>query len=242
MTLALISDIHANLEALEAVLQSIEKQSPDEICCLGDVVGYGCNPVECVQLVEETCRVKLMGNHEHAALGRLNLDRLSSIARSSIQFTQDSLDEDARDVLSKYRMEEQIGGVHLVHASPHQPETWQYILTTAEAERALAASREGICFVGHTHLPMIFSESTDGCCRQQVGHSFVPDEENRYIVNIGSVGQPRDGDPRACYATFDTESLDVTYHRVAYDVQRTQEKLARANIPQRLIDRIAVGR
>lgn len=242
MRLALLSDIHANLEALQAVLKDLESQKVDQIVCLGDVVGYGCDPAACLDLVRKHCSVTLMGNHEYATLGLLEDHTLNEVARASIIWTRSQVDDRLMKLMGQFPMTHRIDTLQLVHASPHEPELWHYILTPPAARRAFEATDAWICFFGHSHLPTIFSLSEDGQCRSRFGHDFQPFDENRYMVNVGSVGQPRDDDPRSCYVIYDSDTVDVYYRRVAYDYTVTQKKMAAVNSPALLIERIAVGR
>ncbi len=242
MRIALLSDIHANLEALSAVLQDIEKQKVDKIACLGDVIGYGTDPTACLDLVQANCEIRLMGNHEAAALGRMNDQAMNEVARQSMVWTREQLGERYLSVIERFEMQTRIDDLHLVHASPFEPENWHYVLTPKAATRAFEATDAFICFFGHSHLPTIFSIGEDQKVRSRFGHDFQPHEENRYLVNVGSVGQPRDDDPRSCYVVYDSDEFDVFYHRVQYDFTVTQKKLAAANAPALLIERIAIGR
>ncbi len=242
MKFALISDIHANLEALEAVLKDIATQRVDSINCLGDIIGYGSDPIPCLELVKSNCDVILMGNHEHAALGHLDQEHLNPVAQVSLAWTQEQLNDRAFSIIAECGMDAVIGNARFVHASPYKPGEWHYILAAAEADIAFRSFTEHICFVGHTHLPMIFVEVENGTHRRKVGHDFEPDEESRYIVNIGSVGQPRDNDPRSCYVIYDMDTMEVRYRRVEYDIQRTQKKMQQAQLPTMLIDRLMAGR
>ncbi len=239
---ALISDIHANLEALEAVLKDIATQRIDTIHSLGDMIGYGSDPLACLELVRSNCDTMLLGNHEHAALGHLDQEHLNPVAQVSLTWTQEQLNDRAFSIIAECTMNKAVGNAQLVHASPYMPGEWHYILTAGEADAAFRSFVEQICFVGHTHLPMIFTEAEQFEHRRKVGHDFEPDEEARYIVNVGSVGQPRDNDPRACYAIYDTDAQEISYRRVDYDIQRTQQKMQQANLPAMLITRLAAGR
>ena len=242
MKLALISDIHANLEALEAVLADIETNKVDRIICLGDVVGYGPDPAACLELVDRHCDIKLVGNHEYGVLGLLPLDSLNHFARHSMDWTTRQLTDREIAFIEEYEMTAEFEESDLVHASPFEPDQWHYILSEIDAASGFEHTEKKLTFFGHTHLPMIFSQATDGVIRGRVGHTFDPDEDSRYLVNVGSVGQPRDNDPRACYVIHDTDESTVTYHRVTYDVKAAQTKMSRAELPSMLIDRLAVGR
>lgn len=242
MRIALVSDIHGNLEALTAVLHDAESRQIDEIACLGDVIGYGADPAECLDLIESTCRIRLMGNHESAALGRMNDLAMNEIARRSMSWTREQLSDRHVALIESFEIERWIDNLHLVHASPFEPENWHYVLTPKAAAQAFEATEAFICFFGHSHLPTIFSIGEDQKVRSRFGHDFQPLEENRYLVNVGSVGQPRDDDPRSSYVVYDTDTFDVYFHRIAYDFTVTQKKLAEANAPAMLIERIAIGR
>lgn len=242
MKLALISDIHGNLEALVSVLEHIEKQKVDSIHCLGDVIGYGSDPIGCLDLVCRNCDVKLMGNHEFAALGLDDTSDYNPVAKKATVWTMSQLSDRERGLIEKFEMSHTVDDLLLVHASPVEPERWNYILTAEAALDAFVEMRENIGFFGHTHVPQIYCEREEELPRMQAGHDILMDEESRYLINVGSVGQPRDNDPRACYATFDTVEREVLYHRVAYDIEATQEKMTEASLPRMLIERLSVGR
>lgn len=242
MRFALISDIHANLHALQAVLQKIDKLSVSNIHCLGDVVGYGCDPVACLDLVVENCDIKLLGNHEYSLLGLVSASHLNSVAKKSMAWTTAQVSDREFSIIADFDMDAVFDNCYLVHASPFEPDQWHYILSTPDAEPGFEQFSQQLCFVGHTHLPMIFSKAQSGKLNCKAGHDFDPDEETRYIINIGSVGQPRDKDPRASFVVVDTDNQEVNFHRVEYDIKATQAKMAAANMPQLLIERLEVGR
>jgi predicted phosphodiesterase len=242
MRVAFISDIHGNLEALTAVLQDIENQQVDRIHSLGDVVGYGSEPAACLNLVNEHCEIKLMGNHEYVILGLESAEAYTHMARIAAEWTRQHLGDRDFALIADFEMDHSLDEAYMVHASPFQPDQWRYVLSPEEAALAFERLPGRICFHGHSHIPLIFSEIPERQLRRRVGHSFVPDADNRYLVNIGSVGQPRDNDPRACYITFDTDCGEVKYHRVIYDIDTAQRKMAQAQLPDMLIDRLAVGR
>ncbi len=242
MRIALISDIHGNLEALTAVLKDIEKHQVDQIWCLGDVVGYGANPSECLKLVTETCDIRLMGNHDHSTLGKTPIDGYTQVARVSTEWTQDKLTKKDLDILESFTMEHWLDDVLAIHASPYDPEEWHYILTPVEADDAFGAFDGSICFHGHSHMPVIFTEMPGALPRRKEAHDFDADEENRYLINVGSVGQPRDNDPRACWVLYDSDERHIEYHRVEYDIRQTQSKMTEAQLPRMLVNRLATGR
>ena len=242
MKLALISDIHGNLEALVSVLSDIEKQKVDKIHCLGDVIGYGSDPLSCLELVNSNCDVKIMGNHEYAALGLVDIDDYNPAAQKSAMWTKAQLSDREHSLIAEYEMSHSANGMLLVHASPFEPKEWHYILTPEAALEAFEYLDEQICFFGHSHVPQLYAERDDDLPRSQVGHDFMPDDQSRYLVNAGSVGQPRGNDPRACYIIFDTDEYEVLYNRVGYDIETTQDKMTQANMPRMLITRLSMGR
>ncbi len=241
MKYGLISDIHGNLEALSAVLSDLAKQGVDSIHCLGDVVGYGADPVACLKLVVENCDTKLMGNHEYAALGLVSCESFNTAARTSTEWTQQTLDDDSITVMSDFALDRPMDDMYLVHASPFEPSDWHYILSATDAISAFEHLKQNIGFFGHSHVPTILREKRKSLPGFQTGHNFAADPEGRYLVNVGSVGQPRDNDPRACYVIFESEELDVEFHRVEYDIETAQRKMSEAHLPSTLINRLSAG-
>ncbi|MEA1980050.1 MAG: metallophosphoesterase family protein [candidate division Zixibacteria bacterium] len=242
MKFALISDIHGNLEALTAVLKDIEKNKVDTIHCLGDVIGYGCDPVACLNIVNKNCEIKLMGNHEHLLLGLYSMDKCNSAAKTSHEWTSKQLSDHELALIEKFQIKSIYEGCLLVHASPLKPEEWRYIVNSQQAELAFDSMDENFCFFGHSHLPMIFVENKDKPPRQVVGHDIIMDPDYRYLVNVGSVGQPRDNDPRASYVIVDTDEWEVLFKRVEYDIATAQSKMKKATMPELLVERLLVGK
>ncbi len=245
MKTAFISDIHANLDALEVVLEHIDGQAVDRVICLGDIVGYGPQPNECVQRVRERCARAVVGNHDHAAVGLLDTLAFNEYARAAADWTSEALDGSAVEYLSGLPLSLELDGMRLVHASPEDPEAWTYVLSFHEAERQFRGFTERICFIGHSHLPVVIEEDGDGRLEALQFHaggeplSLAP--ERRYIVNVGSVGQPRDRDPRAGYTVYDDESFSVSLFRLEYPVEEVQRKVLAAGLPEFLAMRLAAG-
>ena len=242
MRMALISDIHANLEALDAVLEHIDNQNIEIIHCLGDVIGYGPDPTACIEIIADRCKLKLLGNHEYVALGLIDNEKMNPVAKTSAEWTQDQLSDRDISMIADYDMDNEIEGIHFVHASPFEPDKWHYLLNMGEAKHAFTFMDNPICFFGHTHLPMVFSEESDGTIRQRSGMNFKLSKDTKYLVNVGSVGQPRDDDSRAAYGIYDTSSCKVEFHRVEYDIKKAQNKMIKAKIPEMLIERLELGR
>ncbi|MBN2550333.1 MAG: metallophosphoesterase family protein [Anaerolineales bacterium] len=241
MRILIISDIHANLTALETVLHEAGKY--DAAWCLGDIVGYGPDPNECIELV---CKLpKLMcviGNHDAAALMQIDADTFNPEARNAIIWTRKTLTDSSKAFLSSLPEKIPANQVTLTHGSPRHP-VWEYLLDTRTATLNFEYFDTPLCFVGHTHLPVIYSYLGNN----HLAQLSIPEPNRtlvlpgRAIVNPGSVGQPRDRDPRAAYAIYDEEANTWDYHRVPYDIPSVQERMTKAGLPERHIQRLSAG-
>ena len=241
MKILVISDIHANQQALEAVLE--DTPSFDAVWCLGDLVGYGPNPNECIQRVRQLPElICLSGNHDHAAAGLIPLSRFNDEARSIVDWTRNSLDENSVGFLGALPVSASVGEFTLVHGSPLQP-VWEYIMDPRAAARNFAAFSTNYCLVGHSHFPLIYHQTEDEITILPIPvlSNQVVDLSPRMILNPGSVGQPRDSDPRASYAILDLETLVWENRRVPYDIQRVQELMLEAGLPLRQAMRLKEG-
>lgn len=239
MRVLVISDIHANLTALETVLADAGRV--DDVWCLGDVVGYGPDPNDCIarlsSLPSLTC---LLGNHDAAAIGDLPLGSFNVEARTSIEWLRDSISAESLDFLRTLEPKREVSGVTLAHASPRQP-ILEYLLDTFAAAENFELFDTDYCFVGHTHVPVLFFKGDHGV-GLQIPHADVTFSlDSRCIANPGSVGQPRDRDPRASYAIFNDDIKTWEYHRVEYDVPAVQARMLAAGLPERHIARLAGG-
>jgi predicted phosphodiesterase len=239
MRVAVISDIHANLPALEAVLQAIESDGADEIWCLGDLVGYGSRPNECCDLVRRSVQICLRGNHDLGVLGLLDLDDFSDDAAASARWTCGVLRDDARAYLEGLGSSGSRAGVALFHASPRDP-VWEYVLTIEAADAALELTKEALVLVGHSHVPLVFSRDEDAWGHAPDGVE-VDFSETRWLLNPGSVGQPRDGDPAAAYLILDLAARRAFFRRVRYDVQAIQADIREKGLPDALAVRLGSG-
>lgn len=240
MRYALLSDIHGNLEALRAVLGDADERA-DEILCLGDVVGYGADPVACVELVGERATRLVAGNHEHGVAGLLELDWFNGYARAAVEWTRAHLPAPHRDYLAAQPLTAEVNDATLVHASPARPDEWDYLVTADDGYHAFAAFTTRLCFVGHSHVPALWSLGSSGREHDSGTIDVTLEMGRRYIVNVGSVGQPRDRDPRAAYALWDVEARRISIRRVAYDIAAARQKILDARLPRFLGDRLAVG-
>lgn len=242
MRTCVVSDIHANLHALEAVLEAIDGEGADELWCLGDLVGYGPRPNECTRIVRERADVCLVGNHDLGVLGRLDLDLFAADAAASARWTAAELADDARRFLESLRPEGTRAGVALFHASARDA-VWEYVMTEDVAAESLVSSPEALTLVGHSHLALEFS-LTGPVVRGSLapeGTELELDEPDRRLLNPGSVGQPRDGDPRAAYLVLDLDARRATFRRVPYPVERTQAEIRERGLPESLAARLEHG-
>jgi len=238
---AIISDIHGNLEALKSVLQEIEKQKVDSVLCLGDIVGYGPNPNECVELVKEKTEVALAGNHDYAPLGKIDIAYFNPWARSAIEWTADQLTQLSIDYLLSLPLKMEVNGFTIVHATPHKPDEWNYITTIGDAVKNFAEFGSQICFIGHSHVPLVVSVDSENEYLVLSDNPIKVLPDHRYIINVGSVGQPRDSNPLASYGIFDNSTNIFEYHRVEYNISQTQNKIKATNLPVFLAERLALG-
>jgi diadenosine tetraphosphatase ApaH/serine/threonine PP2A family protein phosphatase len=242
---AAISDIHANLPALEAVLAAIEAVGVDEIWCLGDTIGYGADPDACADLVRERCAVRLVGNHDLAVLGELDISAFSEAAAAGVRWTRENVGEDTLATLRELSPSERREGVALFHASPRDP-VWEYVLSGEQADACLDAQSERVGLIGHSHVALFFVRP-DWPDRGEIRGAQAGDDtlldlgRGEWLVNPGSVGQPRDGDPRAAWLELDTAEWTARFHRVTYDVGRAADSIAAAGLPRRLADRLHSG-
>jgi diadenosine tetraphosphatase ApaH/serine/threonine PP2A family protein phosphatase len=237
---AILSDIHGNLEALRAVLDDCAGRV-DAVLCLGDTVGYGADPLACVELIAERAQAIVGGNHEHAVAGLLGLGWFNRHARVAAEWTRERLDEDHRAYLRALPLLAEVADATLVHASPAQPEEWDYLVTAEDGFAAFPHFATRWCFVGHSHVPGAWSLGSAGPEHHAGGGLLQSERGRRYIVNVGSVGQPRDRDPRAAYAVWDAEAGRTQIHRVAYDVGTARRKIVEAGLPRLLADRLVAG-
>ncbi|HTR82078.1 MAG TPA: metallophosphoesterase family protein [Bacteroidota bacterium] len=232
MKYAIISDIHSNLEALQKALEIIDTKKVDEIVCLGDIVGYGANPNECVDIVRGRCSTIVLGNHDQAALNTSLAHDFNPIARKAVVWTAEHLTSESKSFLSSLPMTAKKENIFLVHSSPHSPEAWDYIVNVDDAIEAIDHFEEKICFIGHTHVPGIFSPH---------GRAKSVTDTEQYLVNVGSVGQPRDGNPMLAFGIFDSSAWEYELNRSEYDIDTAADKILAAGLPRELGYRLMYG-
>jgi diadenosine tetraphosphatase ApaH/serine/threonine PP2A family protein phosphatase len=247
MRAAIVTDIHANLPAFEAVLAAIEAAGVDEIWCLGDVVGYGAEPDACADLARERCDVCLVGNHDLAVLGALDIGAFSEAAATAVAWTRGQVDARTTEWLRELEPAGERERIGLFHASPRDP-VWEYVLSAEQADACLDAQEQRISLVGHSHVSLFFvrpaggEEQPEEVRGAQAGDDTLLDlGAGEWLINPGSVGQPRDGDPRAAWLELDTDGPSARFHRVPYDVERAAEAIVAGGLPRRLAERLKVG-
>lgn len=240
MRTAIFGDIHANLEALEAVMADAKLQGVTEFVCLGDVVGYNADPIACLNIIREMNCPTVKGNHDADAADNHSLENMNPVAAFALQWTREQLDEDQRLWLKRLRMVRQVSDYTIVHSTLDQPVNWNYVTNRFDAMSNFSYQFTQLCFHGHTHVPRVYVKTDK--VREVTADSIKIEPTAKYFINAGSVGQPRDGDPRACYAIYDNESKIVVFRRVDYDMATTQQKILAAGLPEMLADRLAEGR
>lgn len=245
MRYGVFSDVHSNLEALESVLSYFKKEKIQNFLCVGDIVGYGPNPNECIQIISGLKRVQVTaGNHDYATVGMKETTWFNDYASRALTWTKRRLKEENRNFLM--RLPRLVDGsiFTLAHGSPRDPID-EYLLSPRQYLDNLEFFRTSICFIGHTHVPSVFFTDSLGVIQHKPladGETFVFDPQGKTIVNVGSVGQPRDGDQRACGVIYDTDKNEIRMVRCPYDIESVQEKMRQASLPLFLIERLAYGR
>jgi predicted phosphodiesterase len=241
--IAIVSDVHGNRQAFEAVLAAIDSSACERIWCLGDLVGYGADPDACVELARGRSELCLAGNHDLAVIGTLPVEDFSAWAYAATSWTQATIKPETLSFLQSLAPSDHREGLGLFHASPRDP-VWEYVLSAQQAAECLDAQQDRICLIGHSHVALSFSrqsssELTAGQTRADAERLELASGE--WLLNPGSVGQPRDGDPRAAWMELDLERLVATYHRVDYDVEAAGAAIRGAGLPEGLAERLRYG-
>jgi len=242
---AILSDIHANLEALGAVLADADAEGATALLGLGDLVGYGADPGPCVDRLAERGATLVAGNHEWGAAGLVDIEWFNPAARAAILWTRDHLPSDASRYLGALPLATTVGDATLVHASPRSPEEWEYLTSAEDGFSVFGDFPTRLCFIGHSHRPGVWSMGSSGPDHAASFRAWPLrirlEAGRRYVINVGSVGQPRDRDPRAAYAIWDVERREVEIRRVPYDHRAAAAKILAAGLPRLLADRLARG-
>lgn len=242
MKAAIISDIHSNLEALLAIIKDIKKRRIKNTFCLGDLVGYGANPNECIEICLKEAKLVIAGNHDWAAINKTNISVFNSVAAKAIRWTQQNTRKNNLNKLKRLKLTEKIDSILLVHATPRNPAKWNYLFTLNEFEAEFSLFDTQVCFVGHSHIPSAVFQDANGYTDFLRENPFPLLKDRKYIINVGSVGQPRDLDPRASYAIYDGNNHSIEIIRLDYNIPLAQQKIVDNGLPEVLAERLLVGR
>ena len=237
---AVLGDIHSNLDALNVVLDDCRAQGVTDFLCTGDVVGYNACPRECLEIVRSLGCPVVVGNHDFYVSSAKNLSDFNPAAAAVVEWTREQLADDEMQWLANLPFTQTQMGITLVHSTMDNPEAFGYVFDNLQAEANFLLQKTPVCFHGHTHCPMIYEKSMNGVFRIDPQDFTLP-IGRKYFINVGSVGQPRDGDPRATYVVFDPKAHQIRYRRLDYDIGAAQERIRLAGLPERLAERLAVG-
>jgi len=240
MRYGIIADIHANLEALHVVLEDIKQQHCTHVVCLCQVVGYGANPKECLDIIRGMNIPVVKGNHDEYIGSTENPEGFNDAAAEAVAWSRNQLTEDDRKWLRELKYFRLVANFSIVHATLDAPQRWGYVFEKLEAAASFTYQNTQVCFFGHTHVPVAFIRDTG--VRGGTYSKFRVESGKKYFVNVGSVGQPRDGDPRASYVIYDLPQQTIEIRRLDYDIPTAQRKIRAAGLPERLAERLASGR
>ena len=242
MKIAIFGDIHANLEALETVLADSRNLGCSEWVCIGDVVGYNANPHECLAIVRDLASATVKGNHDEEASLDTAIEGLNPLAHDALEWTRRNLSEEDKEWLRNLRFVQRVHDFTVVHATLDSPETWHYVLNRFDAMVSLNYQYTPVCFYGHTHTPCSYIKESQGRVERRTDMLQEIRPAGKYFINVGSVGQPRDGDWRSSYVIYDTDKNQVRFRRLEYDFATTQEKIRAAGLPEMLATRLEFGK
>lgn len=237
---AILSDIHGNLEGLKAVLKDAAEQGATHYVCLGDVVGYNANPAECLEIIRGLNCPIVRGNHDHYCSFDDDLTGFHPLAADAVDWTRSQLSDAQQKFLADLKLIQRVESFTIVHSTLDMPEMWGYVFESLEAEASFNYQMTTVCFYGHTHIPMAFEKT--GNISGGTYSRLKVDIGRKYFINAGSIGQPRDGDPRAAYVIFDISKREIALRRIPYDFALCQDKIRNAGLPERLAARLAIGR
>lgn len=238
---AILGDIHSNIDALTVVLDDCRSQGVTDFLCTGDVVGYNACPRECLEIIRDLGCPVVMGNHDHYVSSVQNLEAFNPHAAAVIEWTREQLTDDEMAYLASLPFVKTTMGITLVHSTMDVPENFGYVFDHLQAEAHFTHQVTPLCFHGHTHCPMIYEKQLSAVYRIDAQDFRLP-IGRKYFVNVGSVGQPRDGDPRAAYAIYEPKSRSLSFRRLDYDIAAAQERIRLAGLPEHLAERLEVGR
>ncbi len=241
MKYAILSDVHSNLEAFQAVLTDLSQEKVDQTFFLGDIVGYGADPNQCIELLQGLTKFAVAGNHDWAAVELTEASSFNPVAKAAIEWTSRKVTVEHQKCLKKLPLTQNHHNFTLVHATPDEPEAWNYIFSLKEAQVSFQHHDQQICFLGHSHRPVVFKQDEERIPSILPNTTFTLKDSQRYIINVGSVGQPRDGDPRAAYGIYNLDDSCFTLKRIPYNIECAQEKIIAAGLPHFLAQRLASG-
>lgn len=243
MRIAVFSDVHANLEALQETLAFLEKEKIEKFFIVGDLIGYGANPNECIDLIRQLDCEIVAGNHDYGVLAKTDINLFNAMAKQAIQWTIRQMSQASLDYLSNLQLVQKKDNWCLVHATLESPASWQYVFDNTDALNQFVCFKEWICFIGHSHLPIIFELQEQNQSVNEIRATNYRLKDNcRYLINVGSIGQPRDGDNRACFVIWDKEKSELKYVRLEYNIKSAQEKIIKAGLPEFLALRLSLGK
>ena len=240
MKYAIIADIHANLEAFQVVLDDIEKQKCTHVACLGDIVGYNANPKECLDTVRAMNIPVVKGNHDEFCSSDTPMEGFSPHAAQAGNWTREQLTEDDRKWLRELKFLRLVSNFTIVHSTLDAPQRWGYVFDKLAAAASFTYQNTSVCFFGHTHVPVAFIR--DSVVKGGTYSKFRVEPGRKYFVNVGAVGQPRDGNPKAAYVIYDMDESSIELRRLDYDIAAAQKKIIEAGLPPRLAERLSVGK
>lgn len=242
MRYGIFSDIHSNLEALDAVIEAYRKEKIDRYLCVGDVVGYASSPKECIEKIRMLAMITVAGNHDWASVNLISTDYFNPLAKEAVSWTQRNLDEGGRYFLEGLQLVYKNEDLTIVHGSLDKPGDFSYMTDGGIAFRTFELLETDICFVGHTHVPGVFIKSENNHIRYREDNNISIRQDSKYIINVGSVGQPRDVNPNAAYCIYDTDKKSVEIKRISYDIQAARQKIINEGLPKFLGERLLIGR
>ena len=242
MRYGIFSDVHSNLEALDRVIEAYKEEAIDKYLCVGDLVGYAANPKECVDKIKKLAMITVAGNHDWASVDLFSLNYFNPVAREAVIWTKPNLDDDSRYFLGSLKPTYKNEDLTLVHGTLDKPEEFNYLVDGYAAQETFKLLETQICFVGHTHLTEVFIKDEDENLQYQEADSINIRQGSKYIVSVGSVGQPRDGNPKAAYCIYDTDKKEVQLKRISYALETARRKIIGAGLPRFLGDRLIMGK
>jgi len=242
MKYIIFSDVHSNLEAVNSFCQVAESIDHDKKVCLGDIVGYNADPNLVVEWVRNEIDLVLAGNHDYAVLNKTDISYFNSVAYQACAWTQNTLKKKNKEFLDSLPVEKEEDSIYWVHSSPFEPTKWHYISTELNAEKNFDYFEQTVCFLGHSHLPGIFEKNKNNKICSFRSSKLTLNPESRYIINVGSLGQPRDGNPDPAFVFYDSVRHIIEFHRFPYNLSLTQKKIRTYGLPDYLADRLSDGR